>query len=42
MLVSAGADDIRASTDLGNVPMANAFSRQGYVVFERLINMAWD
>jgi GNAT superfamily N-acetyltransferase len=42
VLASAGADYIRASTDLGNVPMAKAFSRQGYVVFERLVNMAWD
>ncbi|KOU46029.1 GNAT family N-acetyltransferase [Streptomyces sp. WM6378] len=32
---------IRASTDLPNVPMANAFARAGYVVFERAINMIW-
>ncbi|MFF1489789.1 GNAT family N-acetyltransferase [Streptomyces sp. NPDC058319] len=32
---------IRASTDLGNVPMANAFRRAGYVNFEREINMTW-
>jgi GNAT superfamily N-acetyltransferase len=42
VLASAGADYIRASTDLGNEPMANAFSRQGYVTFERLINMRWE
>ncbi|WP_204318907.1 GNAT family N-acetyltransferase [Microbacterium sp. B35-04] len=41
VLVAAGADDIRASTDLGNVPMAKSFARNGYVTFERLINMAW-
>ncbi|MGA5364018.1 GNAT family N-acetyltransferase [Streptomyces purpurascens] len=33
---------IRASTDLGNVPMANAFRRAGYANFEREINMTWN
>ncbi|MFF9126359.1 GNAT family N-acetyltransferase [Streptomyces sp. NPDC014889] len=33
---------IRASTDLGNTPMAQAFHRAGYVNFEREINMTWD
>ncbi|MEU5212669.1 GNAT family N-acetyltransferase [Streptomyces sp. NPDC020742] len=33
---------IRASTDVGNVPMANAFQRAGYVNFEREINMTWS
>ncbi|MBP2704636.1 hypothetical protein JOL79_12510 [Microbispora sp. RL4-1S] len=33
---------IRAATDLGNTPMANAFQRAGYVNFERVINMTWD
>jgi RimJ/RimL family protein N-acetyltransferase len=33
---------IRASTDLGNVPMAMAFARAGYVTFEGAINMTWD
>ncbi len=32
---------IRAATDLPNVPMANAFARAGYVVFQRAINMIW-
>jgi RimJ/RimL family protein N-acetyltransferase len=32
---------IRAATDLGNTPMANAFQRAGYVNFERTINMTW-
>jgi RimJ/RimL family protein N-acetyltransferase len=32
---------IRASTDVGNVPMANAFERAGYVNFERQIDMVW-
>ncbi len=33
---------IRASTDLGNVPMANAFRRAGYANFQREINMTWS
>ncbi|SEH00345.1 Acetyltransferase (GNAT) family protein [Nonomuraea solani] len=33
---------IRAATDLGNIPMANAFQRVGYVNFERTINMTWS
>ncbi|MFJ2716485.1 GNAT family N-acetyltransferase [Streptomyces sp. NPDC087437] len=33
---------IRASTDLGNTPMAQAFHRAGYVNFEREINMTWS
>jgi hypothetical protein len=32
---------IRASTDLGNVPMAEAFTRAGWVNFERSISMTW-
>jgi RimJ/RimL family protein N-acetyltransferase len=32
---------IRAATDLGNTPMANAFLRAGYVNVERTINMTW-
>jgi RimJ/RimL family protein N-acetyltransferase len=33
---------IRASTDLGNTPMADAFQRAGYVNFEREIKMTWS
>jgi len=33
---------IRASTDLGNTPMANAFQCAGYVNFEREIKMTWS
>jgi RimJ/RimL family protein N-acetyltransferase len=42
--VLAGQDvpRIRASTDLGNTPMAAAFRRAGYVNFEREIKMTWD
>jgi RimJ/RimL family protein N-acetyltransferase len=32
---------IRASTDLGNIPMAKAFHRAGYDAFGREINMTW-
>jgi RimJ/RimL family protein N-acetyltransferase len=32
---------IRASTDLGNGPMANAFARAGWINFERSIDMTW-
>ncbi|MFK4834517.1 GNAT family N-acetyltransferase [Microbacterium sp. ZW T2_14] len=41
ILAEAGAPHIRASTDLGNQPMANAFARAGYDTFQRLINMEW-
>jgi RimJ/RimL family protein N-acetyltransferase len=33
---------IRASTDLDNLPMAQAFERAGWVNFERTINMTWQ
>ena len=33
---------IRASTDLLNVPMAAAFTRAGYVDFERAVNFTWE
>ena len=42
VLSEAGAPYIRASTDVGNVPMAAAFARGGYATFERIINLAWD
>lgn len=41
VLHEAGVSHIRASTDVGNVPMAAAFARAGYVTFERLVNLAW-
>ncbi|WP_329125300.1 GNAT family N-acetyltransferase [Streptomyces sp. NBC_01353] len=42
--ILAGQDvpRIRAATDLGNVPMAKAFARAGYVNFERQIDFVWD
>ncbi|MER6691503.1 GNAT family N-acetyltransferase [Streptomyces minutiscleroticus] len=42
VLAAQDVPRIRASTDLGNVPMAAAFRRAGYVDFEREINMTWD
>jgi RimJ/RimL family protein N-acetyltransferase len=42
ILAAAGVDRIRASTDLGNVPMARAFARAGYTNFERTLNLVWD
>ncbi|MEO3888339.1 GNAT family N-acetyltransferase [Nonomuraea sp. B5E05] len=41
ILAAQGVPRIRAATDLGNVPMANAFRRAGYVDFERSIIMTW-
>jgi RimJ/RimL family protein N-acetyltransferase len=41
ILADEGVPRIRAATDLGNVPMANAFARAGYVNFESAINMSW-
>jgi hypothetical protein len=42
--ILAGQDvpRIRASTDLGNAPMAEAFRRAGWVNFGRTINMTWS
>ncbi|WP_406135951.1 GNAT family N-acetyltransferase [Streptomyces sp. NBC_01089] len=42
ILAAEGVPRIRASTDVGNVPMARAFERAGYVNFERAVNMVWD
>ncbi|NUR96483.1 MAG: GNAT family N-acetyltransferase, partial [Kribbellaceae bacterium] len=42
ILAAEGVDHIRASTDVGNVPMAKAFARAGYVNFERSLNFIWD
>ncbi|MEU8263915.1 GNAT family N-acetyltransferase [Micromonospora sp. NPDC048999] len=41
ILAGENVPRIRAATDLGNTPMANAFARAGYVNFERAINLAW-
>jgi RimJ/RimL family protein N-acetyltransferase len=41
ILAAHNVPRIRASTDLGNVPMAEAFARAGWVNFERSISMTW-
>jgi RimJ/RimL family protein N-acetyltransferase len=41
LLAAQNSPRIRAATDVGNVPMAAAFARAGYVTFERQINMTW-
>jgi RimJ/RimL family protein N-acetyltransferase len=41
LLAAQHVPRIRASTDVGNVPMAAAFARAGYVLFERQIDMTW-
>ncbi|MEU4694057.1 GNAT family N-acetyltransferase [Actinoplanes sp. NPDC023714] len=41
VLAGEGVPRIRASTDVGNVPMAAAFARAGYVTFENQIDMTW-
>ncbi|MFJ4918579.1 GNAT family N-acetyltransferase [Streptomyces sp. NPDC088725] len=42
VLAAEGVEQIRAATDVANVPMARAFERAGYVNFARAINMVWD
>jgi RimJ/RimL family protein N-acetyltransferase len=42
ILAAQNVPRIRAATDLGNVPMARAFQRAGYINFEREINMIWS
>ncbi|WP_328686691.1 GNAT family N-acetyltransferase [Streptomyces caniferus] len=41
ILATAGVPRIRATTDLGNTPMAAAFARAGYVNVEREIHYDW-
>ncbi|MDG4533989.1 GNAT family N-acetyltransferase [Streptomyces sp. AV19] len=41
VLARRGVPRVRAATDLGNSPMANAFRRAGYVGFEREIVLTW-
>ena len=41
ILAAQDVPRIRAATDLGNTPMADAFRRVGYVNFERSVNMTW-
>jgi RimJ/RimL family protein N-acetyltransferase len=41
LLAARNVARIRAATDVGNAPMAAAFARAGYVIFERQIDMTW-
>jgi len=41
ILAAEGVPRVRASTDLGNVPMARSFARAGWRNFERVITMTW-
>ncbi|MCW6009048.1 GNAT family N-acetyltransferase [Micromonospora sp. CPCC 205371] len=41
VLAAQGVPCIRAATDMGNVPMAAAFARAGYVTFEKSVNWTW-
>jgi GNAT superfamily N-acetyltransferase len=42
ILAAQDVPRIRAATDVGNVPMAKAFERGGYIVHGRQIDMVWD
>jgi RimJ/RimL family protein N-acetyltransferase len=42
ILAAENVPRIRASTDLGNIPMADAFRRAGWADFSHEINMTWD
>ncbi|MEV4535061.1 GNAT family N-acetyltransferase [Asanoa sp. NPDC049518] len=42
VLAAQDVPRIRAATDVGNVPMAKAFARAGYRVFERQVDMTWQ
>jgi RimJ/RimL family protein N-acetyltransferase len=41
ILAAQGVPRIRAATDLGNVPMAQAFARLGYATLEHQLDMKW-
>lgn len=41
VLAAEDVPRVRAATDVGNLPMAAAFARAGYVTFERSINWTW-
>ncbi|WP_017584847.1 GNAT family N-acetyltransferase [Nocardiopsis ganjiahuensis] len=42
LLAGLGVPRIRAATDVGNVPMVNAFLRAGYADSERAIHTTWE
>jgi RimJ/RimL family protein N-acetyltransferase len=41
LLAAENVPRIRAATDVGNAPMAAAFAKAGYNIFERQIDMTW-
>ncbi|WP_310376338.1 GNAT family N-acetyltransferase [Catenuloplanes atrovinosus] len=41
LLMEQRVPHVRAATDVGNAPMAAAFARAGYRVFERQLDMVW-
>lgn len=41
ILAAEDVPRIRATTDVGNIPMARAFTRAGYVNYQGEINMTW-
>ncbi|GLY00522.1 GNAT family N-acetyltransferase [Actinoplanes sp. NBRC 101535] len=41
LLAAENMPRVRAATDVGNTPMAAAFARAGFRVFERQIDMTW-
>ncbi len=41
VLADQGVPRIRAATDVGNAPMADAFRRAGYTDFEHALHMTW-
>ncbi|WP_230860735.1 GNAT family N-acetyltransferase [Actinoplanes aureus] len=41
LLAEQDVPRIRAATDVGNVPMAAAFARAGYITFEHQVDMTW-
>lgn len=41
ILAAAGAPRVGANTDVGNVPMANAFHRAGYVTTGEQVDLVW-
>ncbi|MDE3721328.1 GNAT family N-acetyltransferase [Nocardiopsis sp. N85] len=42
LVEEGGVTYARASTDLGNTPMAAAFARAGYATISEVIDMTWD
>ncbi|WP_017584869.1 GNAT family N-acetyltransferase [Nocardiopsis ganjiahuensis] len=42
VLAEEGARNVRAATDVGNVPMAQAFTRAGYDTVSGVVNLTWE